>query len=107
MKAKVQFIGSLAMINAYLIAFAYGFNSKPVPVIDESLPPLPKSAAAPPATKSESNAAAKENVAKETAGKETAGKETAGKAKSKSKTKSGSPPKSKSTSQSKSKTKKS
>ena len=40
MKAKVQFIGALAMINAYLMAFAYGFNSHPVLVVDPSLPPL-------------------------------------------------------------------
>lgn len=40
MKAKVQFIGAMAMINAYLMAFAYGFNSHPVLVVDPSLPPL-------------------------------------------------------------------
>lgn len=103
MKAKVQFIGSLAMINAYLIAFAYGFNSKPVLVIDESLPPLPKPAAAP-AKKSETKAA-EETAAKETTGKETADKEK--QSRSKSKSKSGSGSKSKSKSKTKSKTKKS
>lgn len=40
MKLKVQFIGSLAMINAYFMGFAYGFNLQHVLVVDESLPPV-------------------------------------------------------------------
>lgn len=40
MKAKGHFISALLVVDAFLIAFAYGFNSRTVQVVDSSLPPV-------------------------------------------------------------------
>lgn len=40
MKAKGRFISALLVVDAFLIAFAYGFNSRSVAVVDPSLPPV-------------------------------------------------------------------
>lgn len=40
MKAKGNFIAALLVIDAFFIAFAYGFNSRKVMVVDPNLPPV-------------------------------------------------------------------
>lgn len=40
MKAKGKFISTLMIIDAFFMGYAYGFNSRSVAVVNNSLPPL-------------------------------------------------------------------
>ncbi len=68
MRGKIRFITFLAAIDAYLIAFAVGFNSRHVLMVDPSLPPIKtkaeeKKPVAPPVEKTESKPQAQDKKA--------------------------------------------